>query len=122
MGFEVGRTFSLEFEGTDAAGAVVKIRSASIAEIRTLRTCTVDEECEIVAGKVVEWNLTDGGEPIPVTAAGVLQLEEPFKNLIINEWLKATRGISVPFDKRSDGGAPSPTEETAEPSIPMEDL
>jgi hypothetical protein len=122
MGFQVGRTFSLEFEDTDADGAVVKIRSASIATIVELRTCTLVREAEIVAEHVTEWNLEDGEVSVPISGAGVLSLEEPFKNLIINEWLQATRGISVPFDRRSSDGVKPPEAEQPEPSIPMEPL
>jgi hypothetical protein len=59
---------------------------------------------------------------VPISGAGVLSLEEPFKNLIINEWLQATRGISVPFDRRSSDGVKPPEAEQPEPSIPMEPL
>jgi hypothetical protein len=122
MGFQIGRSFSLEFEDTDADGAVVKVRSASVATIVELRTCPLVREAEIVAEHVTEWNLEDGEVPVPITADGVMSLEEPFKNLIINEWLKATRAISVPFDRRSSGGVKPPEEELQEPSIPMVDL
>lgn len=125
-GFQIGRQFSLEFAGTDAEGAVVKMRSASIATIIELtegEDLTAVEEIEIMARHLIEWNLEDAdGAPLPATAAGVLQLEVPFKSLILAEWMKATRGITAPFDRRSDDGGQSPQEEPEEPSIPMETL
>ena len=123
MGFQVGRVFELDFTDTDADGAIVKVRSCSIATLRELRECQVDDEIRIFVDHVTEWNLEDaGGVPVPVTVAGMLSLEEPFKNLMIREWLKATRAISVPFGRRSDGGVPSPTGDEPAPSIPMEPL
>jgi hypothetical protein len=121
MGFQVGRVFELDFADTDAAGAIVKVRSCSIGTLRGIET--VDDEIREFADHVVEWNLEDSeGVPIPTTFDGMLMLEEPFKNLLIREWMKATRGISRPFDHRSDDGEPSPTGDEPAPSIPMEPL
>jgi hypothetical protein len=122
MGFQVGRTFELDFTDTDADGAVVRCRSASIATIREMFDDATDleRETQIIADHIVEWNLEDGGVPIPVSVDGLLMLEQPFKNLIAGEWLKATRGISVPFDRRSPGGGKQPAEDNTEPFIRME--
>ncbi len=125
MGFKIGRVFELDFgtEGqTDAFGAVVKMRSASIATIREMRECDLDREAELIAEHVVEWNIENDDGPMPATAASVLAFDEPFRDIVANEWLKASRGITAPFDRRSAGGAPSPAEEPTAPSIQMEDL
>lgn len=123
-GFQVGRTFSLEFVDTDAEGAVVKMRSASVQTVLDIfkPELPIEGESEIVADHLVSWNLEDNGVPVPMTAEGLMSLEVPFRSLIVSEWLKATRGLSAPFDRRSDGGGPSPEEDSEEPSIPMDDL
>lgn len=125
MGFQIRRTFVLDFgeEGeTDLSGAVVKMRAASIATITETTTCTAEREREILAEHVVEWNLEDDGVPLPVEAESFRKLDRPARDLIYIEWVRATNGVSAPFDRRSDGGGPSPTEDDEEPSIPMEAL
>lgn len=121
-GFQIGRVFELDFADTDAAGAVVKVKSASIGTIVELKSCDLARELEIIAEHVIEWNLEEDGAALPVEAASLYRLEEPFRNLLFNEWMKATRGITVPFDHRSARGGPQPAAVPAEPSIPMEDL
>lgn len=125
MGFQIGRTFELDFgeEGeTDAYGAVIKMRSASIATLTEFSTCGGDREREIIAAHIVEWNLEDGGVPLPVEAESLRKLDPPFRDLIWTEWIRATRGVSAPFDRRSEGGEQSPEEDDTEPLIPMEPL
>ena len=122
MGFQIGRVFDLDFTDTDAAGAVVKMKSCSVGNLIAFREANDERFAELLAQHVKEWNLEDDGIPVPVTAAGVLSLEKPFVDLIYVEWLRATRGITVPFDRRSNGGGPSPTADEQEPSIPMDDL
>lgn len=123
MGFKVGRVFVLDFSDTDADGAIVKVRSVSIGALLELDTAMNRAgQAEFLAGYITEWDLEDDDGPIPITAAGLLSLELPFFDLIYIEWLKATRGISAPFDRRSDGGGLSPEADPMEPSIPMESL
>jgi hypothetical protein len=123
-GFQIGRRFVLDFTDTDAAGAVVKCGSASVAEVLEIYkdVTTIERESEIVAAHITEWNLEDDGVPVPITAAGLMSLEVPFRALIVAEWLEATRGITAPFDRRSNGGGPSPTVDNEEPFIPMDDV
>lgn len=121
MGFKVGRVFKLEFEGTDAAGAVVKVRSTSIGRLLDLGATTRREDAEFLGEHLVEWDLEyDDDKPVPLTVDGLLSLEEPFMYLIYTEWLRATRGMSVPFDRRSADGEPSPAADPTEPFIQME--
>lgn len=120
MGYKVGRTFSLEFEGTDLHGAVVKIRSQSIGVLKELisEECTVDREMEILAEHLLSWNLeTEDGAEIPATVAGVEMLEVAAKNLILREWRHASTGLTAPLDRRSSDG-----EKSEEPEIMMETL
>jgi hypothetical protein len=120
MGFKVGRTFTLEFAGTDLDGAEVVFRSCSVADLLEYEQIEArTDEASWAARFLVRWNLEDhNGDPLPADDLGLLDLEEPAYNLIIREWLKATRGITAPLDHRSNGGANSSAQES--PSIPME--
>jgi hypothetical protein len=103
MGFKVGRTFVLEFEGTDLDGAVVKMRSCSVQTILDLRDAEdARGESDIFAQHLIDWNLEEeDGTPVEKSAAGFLSLEVPVRDLIFGEWQKATRGITAPLDHRS---------------------
>jgi hypothetical protein len=119
MGFRVGRTFTLEFDGTDLDGAEVKFRSASIGALQEIRGAEgIEEEAALVAPYLVSWNLEDESGSLPADAKGLLALEEPAYRLIVSEWLKATRGVTAPLDHRSSGGERSREPESE--SIPME--
>lgn len=123
MGFQIGRTFVLDFgaEGeTDLAGATVKMRSGSIGILAEFGTCTVDREYEIFAEHLIEWDLEDQGVPLPIEPASFRKLDPPARDLIYVEWVKASRGITAPFDRRSADGGPSPTEDEPGPFILME--
>lgn len=124
MGFKVGRVFRLEgeFKDTDAEGAHVSLRSASMATVEELRDSDPRRDAEILAEHLVEWDLEDDDGPIPLTVDGIMRLEGPLVYLIIREWMKATRGITAPFDRRSAGGVPSPEVDSSAPSIPMDPL
>jgi hypothetical protein len=131
MGFKVGRVFALDFSGTDVDGAIVRIRSASIGTLQEMMTTDdVEREAEIFADHLISWNLEyDGdaypdkaGQQVPATGAGVLSLEEPVRDLLVKEWWKATRGITVPLDHRSNGGRQSPDTENTVPPMTMETL
>lgn len=125
MGFQIGRKFKLDFGEvgeTDLAGAFVRMRSASIDTLIEFDSpaCDLERECEILAAHVIEWDLEDDGVPLPVEAASFRKLDPPARNLIYREWVKATKGISAPFDRRSSDGGRSPTAADAEPFILME--
>jgi hypothetical protein len=123
VGFKVGRVFELDFTDTDAAGAVVKVRSVSIGRLAEVPDKTTHvQDAEFLAEHLVEWNLEDAGGPVPLTVKGLLSLELPFFWLIYGEWMKATRGVSAPFDRRSSGGGSPPVADEPAPSIPMETL
>lgn len=125
MGFKLGRVYVLEFEGTDMEGAIVKVRSPTIATLDDLLLRERGEEqWQIMLDHLVEWNLeTEDGEPVPATVEGMKAHMEPGVPMIITrEWYRAARGITAPLDRRSGDGQPSPEEENTEPSMPMETL
>jgi hypothetical protein len=119
MGFKVGRTFTLEFYGTDLAGAIVKMRSCTIGTLEELKDPEngLDDELRIMAEHTVEWNLEDEDGPIPVSIEGYKRLEIPVRDLIYVEWQKATKGVTAPLDHRSSDG-----EKSATPEIPQEPM
>jgi hypothetical protein len=120
MGYRLGRTYSLQFQGA-MAGAEVKLRSANVATVLELRRLIGDEDraalVELLADNLLEWNLEDAdGEPVPPNAAGILEhLEEVVLGVILREWYKAATGVTAPLDEPSTDSAPS-----VELSIPME--
>ena len=59
------------------------------------------------AAVIVDWNLEDGGgEPIPATAAGMLQVPPQFLALIIQAWGRASVEVPVPLPEPSGAGVP----------------
>jgi len=123
MGFEISRQFTLDFTDTDWEGAIVTMRGAPISIVLEMSTCDLQREAELLAQHLVSWNLEMNGEPVPLPATAeevFARLEAPAKNLIIVEWMRASRGISAPLDRRSNGGESSPEVENVELSIPME--
>lgn len=129
MGFKVGRVYVLEFDGTGMEGAVVKMRSPSIATMEEWRELEEERVREVLVQHVAEWNLEDDAGPVPVTVAGLNSLEPQVVGLISREWWRAARGLTAPLDPRreptpsntaSTAGEASQTEESSELSIPME--
>ena len=102
MATEMRRVFTLDFKGTAIPDAIVKVKSASIGTLLAMLDAPdATVEMQALADHIVEWDLVNDGVPIPLTLEGVRSLEEPAFKLIVSEWLKATRGISAPLDKRS---------------------
>lgn len=124
MGFKLGRIYVLEFEGTGLEGAVVKLRSPSIATMDKLLEVGTDRNAQyqIMIDHLESWNLdTAEGEPLPHTVEAMLtHMEAGVAKLILKEWYLAARGVTAPLDQRSDDGEQPPAEESTAPSIPME--
>lgn len=116
MGFNIARTYRLEFEGF-LQGAEVHLKAGSIAAIEELENTGSDRQkaAEILFDHLIDWNLENDGVPIPVTLEGVRSLEESILVAITREWYRAARGITAPLDPPSNDGESSPVE-----SIPME--
>jgi len=73
---------------------------------------------EMVAAKVVSWNLADElGQPVPIGMDGLLAQEESVMDAIVSSYITAVRGVDAPLDSASPTGAPPPPV-----SIPMETL
>lgn len=137
MGFETPRrVLKLAFDDPELDGLEVKVRSVSLdrylgfadfgrlAELRT-RAMTSDDRALVArmfdefADALVEWNLTEDGEPVPATRQGVRDQDAEFMTTVVLAWITALIGVSAPLDSSSTGGPPS---EALELSIPMEPL
>jgi hypothetical protein len=73
---------------------------------------------EMVAAKVVSWNLADElGQPVLIGVDGLLAQEESVMDAIVSSYITAVRGVDAPLDSASPTGAPPPPM-----SIPMDAL
>ncbi len=123
MGFNLGRTYVLEFEeGTYLAGAEIRIRSTPISVVMQLEDgLTVQDQAKLLAEYVESWNLEVAGDALLISAEAILAtMEYPVIKKIVREWYRAAVGISAPLDPPSGDGQPSPDTEVEERSIPME--
>lgn len=132
-GFEVPRTiYRLEWDDETYSGLVVRVRAMTIAEAitgidlswtadSTLDSATrVEKSGELhrmFLDHVVDWNLVENGEPIPLSLEGLRSLEGGFVGSMLRAWLFNTIGVSRPLGDDSTSGDLSAVE-----SIPMESL
>lgn len=56
---------------------------------------------------LIEWNLEEGGEPIPATAEGVMQLPPALVLAILGKWGEAVGEAPAPLSKQSKSTRPS---------------
>jgi hypothetical protein len=137
MGYEVeDTTYTLEFD--DRPGAEIVCRAGSMEQ--HLEALSLDwvlspgafgqrvhtnEEAKaelarlygIFAEHIQSWNLERKGQPVPITADGLMSLDREFSKLATTAWLRGVFGLSAPLEKPS-----TDTETPAfdESSIPME--
>lgn len=131
-GFEIPRTvYRLEWDDEAYNGLVVRVRAMTIAEamdgFATLweldgldleqRKERLFQQHTMFIDHVVDWNLRDNGEPVPVTVDGLRTMEGTFVGSMISAWLRNTTGVSRPLPDDSTSGDLSAVE-----SIPMESL
>lgn len=120
MGFEIRRVFALDFEGTAFDGAIIKVRSASVGDLRNRLwsdDATVADNNSLLADHITEWNLTDDGKPLPISPEGIETLDPVLRALLIGTWVKAMTEVPAPLDRPSGGTGPSPA-----PLMTMETL
>jgi hypothetical protein len=125
MGFRLGRTYVLEFDaGTYLAGAVIRLRSASIETVEALAEMQFSAALPVLIAHVESWNLEDAdGNPLPLEEEAVrANMEVAVRNALIREWYRAAVGASAPLDQPSSNGTLSPEVEDVELFIPMEPL
>jgi hypothetical protein len=117
MGFRLNRTYVLQFEGV-LDGLEVKIKSTPIAVTLELQgEVNYERLCELFAEYVTEWNYEDEeGKVVPLTSEGIhANLEHVVLQKIVQQWIRAARGVTAPLDPPSIDGTQS-----LEELIPME--
>lgn len=119
MGFERRRkTFRLDFTGTDLEGLEMDMLGMTISEMlemdnlqATAAAGTPAEQkqkaielLEFISSKVVSWNLTENGEPVPVSKEALMELDSADFWLAAARWREAAEGVPAPLEQRSNGG------------------
>jgi hypothetical protein len=140
VGFTPKRTvYTLDFEGTELDGLIVKARSVSVGTLLEFTAMadlaerlTGDGAAQAAEGVEVmrvvgdllgsfadvlrSWNLTDeDGDDVPPTLDGLRSLEFRHAMTIITAWTRAASDVPAPLSSGSSGGAPP-----LELSIPMD--
>lgn len=135
-GYEVeDTTYTLEFD--DRPGAEIICRAGSMeSHLEALSLDWVltreafsqrfhtDEEVRgelarlfsIFADHIQSWNLTRRGQPVPITADGLMSLDRDFARDAATAWLRGVFGLSAPLEQPS---GPTETDTFDERSIPM---
>lgn len=120
------RTFTLIFEGAagdeDLAEFEVKVRAPSVRESLDYydtewlndaslslkqRSEKFAEAYEVLAGRLVSWNLEDDGVPIPATLEGLHSLPADVGGRILGSWLFETATVPRPLPNDSPAGGPT---------------
>jgi hypothetical protein len=131
MGWEPDRTvYELDFTGTKLEGLEVTAAEGPLERylridqlFRELHATPefapgdherLDELFGLFAENLVSWNLTNDGEPVETTKAGLLSQESRTVLPIVNAWTGAVIGIGVDLGKDLTSGETFP-----EDSLPM---
>lgn len=120
MGFEITETESLTFPAFPGLEVVVKT-ATTFGEFQALEAIARDGSADdrdaalanFAATFIESWNLTSGGEPLPVERFPRIPL--PMKLEILNRWMGLMRGPSAPLGQESSNGRDSPAQPTDEP-------
>jgi hypothetical protein len=126
MGFDVGRTFKLEWPDTHFLhGATIRMRSSNVGLSLDVKTgMTWVDLVRAMCAHVIEWDLERDGEAIdPKSPEAVLAtLDQPILTDIAKAWQDASSGVTAPLDTASGDGPASPDTEELELSMRMESL
>lgn len=126
MGYERNpKVYHLKFLDGEYAGLEARVKSLSMKQLLTMRAGKGDDDkdgteraVEYLAERIVDWNLTDQGVPVPPTLENILEEDDDFILAIINKWTTAVSGVPVPLPESSPSGEPSP-EASAIPMVPL---
>lgn len=118
------RTYVLVFGGSpgdeDLAGFIIKVRPPTVAEsLEHLdmswfrdpavsdaeRTKRLADLYAVFSTRLVEWNLDDGGQPIPATLAGLHTLPQDVGGRVLGSWLWETATVPAPLPQDSPTGS-----------------
>ena len=108
-GFRIpDQTAHITFSGTDYDGAEVWVKlNVSFAHYIALRKAAEGDDqvkmAELFGGEILmEWNLEGaGGESIPATGAGMLQIPLALAMLIVQHWIEAVAAVPAPLAETS---------------------
>lgn len=129
MGFDANPTiYALDFSATPYEGLQVRVRRGSV-QIRSDydQATTWREQLSIFAQVLIEWNLEEGGQPLPLTVDGLHAAEDTVVEAMLNAWISAGRPLA-PLEQPSTSGENSsepPSDEVTtevERLLPMESL
>jgi len=119
------KVYHLKFQDGEYAGLEVRVKSLSMKQLLTMRAGKGDDDkdgteraVEYLAERIVDWNLTDQGVPVPPTLDNILEEDDDFILAIINKWTTAVSGVPAPLPESSPSGEPSP-EASAIPMVPL---
>jgi hypothetical protein len=117
------KRFRVVFADPDPlAGLVMVVRSATVddyirisrlADASALTAERVEELCEAMGPMLIEWDLSQDGQPVSADTAGLRSLDVPLAVRLSNEWLSAVGGVPAPLETPSRDGATFPEESLA---------
>jgi hypothetical protein len=124
------KVYLLKFEDPELAGLEVRARATSMDGIMDMAALAelgedigpeqiraLDPLFERFVECLEHWNLEDGGQPVPMTKAGLLAQDLEFVLSLVGAWAEAVAGVPGPLGQKSNAGGLS-----LAGSIPMETL
>ncbi|RPE40276.1 hypothetical protein EDD90_3312 [Streptomyces sp. Ag109_O5-1] len=124
MGFERNpKVYHLKWQDGEYAGLEVRVRTVNMGQLLAMRTGSEGKDStqvsvDYLAERIVDWNLTSNGVPVPPTLENILAEDDDFVLAIITKWSQAISGVSAPLPESSPSGEPSP-EESVIPMAPL---
>jgi hypothetical protein len=107
-----GRLEGLEIRMRDASLGELLAAQELIDELSELqshndvRVFTRDRIIPLIVGKILDWNLTRNGEPVPVKPESLLEYPEMVTAEILQAWFRAIAGIDVKVPDNDGEDAP----------------
>jgi hypothetical protein len=93
------KVYHLKFQDGEYAGLEVRVRSLSMKQLLTIRTGNGEDgkdgtetAVRFLAERIIDWNLTDQGIPVPPTLDAILDEDDDFVLAIINKWTTRSAG------------------------------
>lgn len=121
---EPQRTALLRFEGSEFGGAEVRCRlnvpMQMFFDFQHVQDSEDAGEVEAAFQRfgddvLIDWNVQEGGAPIPATGEGFKRVSPAFAAIIMQEWVQAVAEVPAPLGEPSPSGSTSGVE-----SVPTE--
>jgi hypothetical protein len=135
-----GTVYKLRFADPEMGGLVVRARGLSVGELISVGRMKAEAEADdgaesldkvlrVFASKLVDWNVETcpygecpedcavTHDPVPANFEGLTTQEPAFTLALLDAWMTAVAGVSLPLGRSLPGGSPSGLE-----SLPMETL